>query len=1693
MATAVENLLVRIDATTEQLRREMKRADDTVRSSQQKIDRSLQQIDTGFDRLGKGISGATRLLGLFGVALSVGAITGFTRSTIEAADALAKTADKLGVTIEALQEFRFAAERSGVEANTLDMAMQRFVRRLGEAQAGTGELLPIIKEYGIALRNANGQARSAEEVLADYADAVAAAGSQQEKLRLAFKAFDSEGAALVNLLRRGASGLEELRQQARDAGAVLDADFGRKAERLNDRLGVLDDRMNVATTTLLLSLEPALVSVLDVYERFSIGTASLINQFAAVSELGLGPLEKRAESLREKIKLLEQTNPGDWFGTLSGAKADLAEVEAQIEAIRTGGIQPNSGGPLDVLLPPDKLAATNDNLDDLRAKLFAAGGAMEQFGMGGRDALSAFDQHAELVRRAEALAESFNKTNAKAIDSGKVLARTGEDYLPILEDLAALDERRADALRLDDYIEKISEEQRYARDRLKLGEDQAAIEREINRLKADGLILNEATEERIRGTLAQTKDLNDAWEEQERAIKDAAKAAEAAERQAEIYNEVWLNAVEDIQRTMTDSIEDALAGNIRSFDDFADEVMGIVRRLAANLISQAIVVPITTSVAGSLGISVPGGQAANDNGGPLGGFNPISAIGNRIVGNIADRFLPTIGTGSGSGFINPGSIIGRVGTAFEQGIGGIVSTFAPAQSAAAGGAIFGAEAGIASQGALSAAGGAQIAGSFVAPAALAAAALFAAYQMGIIGPGPTSGPVGVADFSPGLGTDLQFGRNAVNRMEFLTADNGGNPEGLRPIAEAIADLIADSADRFSADIADSLRFRVANYASPEPGNSKDRIAGFEVNAFIRGEAEKRIAEGLDQTQAIFEAFNFAVKEAFTFESATLQEIARNTTAETTEDLLADLEFGQNFDTLRDAITDLGGVVDQNTLAQAQNTVALENQAREFADQAVSPILDSLRRAVELFPAIEGTATSAISDTVAMAQAMPAAANDLLIPLAPAIEMDNGSILTQPGYGFSPFSDDWNPDNIRGTITTPSGAFTLRQTGSDDAPGSQNFSVFDEAGNLVESFGTVTEALAEAADVADTFTASLADQVEVIGRTAEEQARYEANLERVGFAIDVAKQSVLTLVDTITGEFEPRVRGVEASAYQTSLAQIDALEDHLNEMNAEITAANEAFPELNRQLIDVTATITEAQAAALSVQQGRFQDRIQGLINTASGNEFLNTVQTILDTRDQVGADAAELGLNVNDTAGELFSAQISSLLDGLTAAQAQLILDAGFGDAALTGAVTDFITAMEGATSAANDNAATLSAGFQARSNSAAGLGVINQINDLLAQRDIDGAAATAAGQDLHSTVGELFNQELFALLSGSSLSTLGALLTNDQITDAQTLGVIRLRLEEEALAVARESQVADMQSLVVEHERLSAAANDNARALRQTAASYLTNANLSPLSPELQLQEARKQFEDAFRLANDADPTDDLSQDAISRLPELSRTLLESSRAYYGSTEGYLADFNRAQDYLNSTALRQESIEQQQLAALEEINASITALGVGAGSAAEAAAASGYNFGTNVAANQRLYNALVAAGLPTPDAFGAGQFTALRQQNPAVDALASAMGFNTGGSFTVAGPAGNDNLLVPLHLTAGEMVSVSREDNMKAVVAELQALRVQTAEVTQINKALLYENSQLRQQNARWAQADMKNARRAEEREAAQPRRAYG
>ncbi len=220
----------------------------------QGIQRQLRGVsqNTGFDRVlrqtrqlsgafGDTFSRVTRLAaGVGGAAAAVGAeFFGLVRSTIGYGDSVAKTADKLGVGIEELQEWRYAAERSGLSNQAFDTALQHATQRIAEAAAGGGEAKDTLEAMGIQITDTTGRIRPMRELLPEIADAMAQQEDPAKRIAAAFKLFDSEGVAMVDMLGGGSEGLFELAREARDLGIVMNEQTARSSERVSRRLANL--------------------------------------------------------------------------------------------------------------------------------------------------------------------------------------------------------------------------------------------------------------------------------------------------------------------------------------------------------------------------------------------------------------------------------------------------------------------------------------------------------------------------------------------------------------------------------------------------------------------------------------------------------------------------------------------------------------------------------------------------------------------------------------------------------------------------------------------------------------------------------------------------------------------------------------------------------------------------------------------------------------------------------------------------------------------------------------------------------------------------------------------------------------------------------------------------------------------------------------------------------------------------------------------------------------------------------------------------------------------------------------------------------------------------------------------------------------------------------------------------------------
>ena len=364
--------------------------DSAFQKAAKRVKKTGNEIAGSMGKAGKAISD---LFGSFktgiaaGVAATASAMTMLAKSSLETADSLAKTADKIGVTIEDLQELRYAASTVGVEEQQLDTALQRFSRRLGEAAQGTGVLFKELQQLGIRLRDSDGTMRSVTDVLDDYADAVSRADSAQEQLRLTVAAFDTEGAGLVNLLREGADGMATIRQAAHDMGIVLDEQLIRKSEIINQTWDDMFTRMTTKLRGFALevissfsNIEEKVTNLAQVQTLLAEKTAELEQKQKDLAETQsdnlrfvlqrqIKALTEEIDRLRDKEKAMEGLV--DVQKELNRETGKSIELEKKKRAEEEKG-RPFKAAEIPQLQPGDKFQPTPEQLGDALAR-FRAG------------------------------------------------------------------------------------------------------------------------------------------------------------------------------------------------------------------------------------------------------------------------------------------------------------------------------------------------------------------------------------------------------------------------------------------------------------------------------------------------------------------------------------------------------------------------------------------------------------------------------------------------------------------------------------------------------------------------------------------------------------------------------------------------------------------------------------------------------------------------------------------------------------------------------------------------------------------------------------------------------------------------------------------------------------------------------------------------------------------------------------------------------------------------------------------------------------------------------------------------------------------------------------------------------------------------------------------------------------------------
>ena len=222
------------------------------------------------------------------------ALVDSTLETSEFADEMLTMSSVTGLSTDRLQELTYASELLDVDVGTITGSMTKMEKTMASAAAAGDDVETAYDKIGVAIQNADGSFRSADDVFWDTIDALGQIEDPVERDLMAMELMGKSAKELNPLIEAGSASFRELADEAHETGYVM-------SEDALDAFGAFDDQMqrfNNATDNVKHSLGGVLLPILG--DLAGEGT-DLLNDFAKAMQGTDGDLDKMADVMGEMI------------------------------------------------------------------------------------------------------------------------------------------------------------------------------------------------------------------------------------------------------------------------------------------------------------------------------------------------------------------------------------------------------------------------------------------------------------------------------------------------------------------------------------------------------------------------------------------------------------------------------------------------------------------------------------------------------------------------------------------------------------------------------------------------------------------------------------------------------------------------------------------------------------------------------------------------------------------------------------------------------------------------------------------------------------------------------------------------------------------------------------------------------------------------------------------------------------------------------------------------------------------------------------------------------------------------------------------------------------------------------------------------------------------------------------------------
>lgn len=288
----VQGLLIRIEATTAQLRQEIARGEAAVAQSAGKMDTSLGRIDSAFDRAGASAQSAGGLIkGALAAAIGAASIG----TIIKTADSYSQMSDRIGLATKSFGEYNTVQERLLATANRtyrpLEEAQELYIRTSDSLRSmglSANQSMDVMDSFSYLLVTNSASADKASSAIDAYSKSLQTGKIDADSWQAILAAMPTIVETVSQATGKSAEEIRNLGAQGKLSLDTLTEGLQKSAEAN----GLLADSMGVAVRDALVALNNAFsvyIGQLNESTNFtgvlSSGIVTLADNFGTIAEV----------------------------------------------------------------------------------------------------------------------------------------------------------------------------------------------------------------------------------------------------------------------------------------------------------------------------------------------------------------------------------------------------------------------------------------------------------------------------------------------------------------------------------------------------------------------------------------------------------------------------------------------------------------------------------------------------------------------------------------------------------------------------------------------------------------------------------------------------------------------------------------------------------------------------------------------------------------------------------------------------------------------------------------------------------------------------------------------------------------------------------------------------------------------------------------------------------------------------------------------------------------------------------------------------------------------------------------------------------------------------------------------------------------------------------------------------------------